>query len=102
MINRLLNARAVIIFYNDSIVNIEIKGNKRIVLRILAEPLPPVPSAATKSARRIADTRILSGNSLAIRKVGQLAKFFAGHVLFGRTVARLACNDLELRIDVYL
>jgi hypothetical protein len=47
LVDRILNDRAVVVLDDQPVVDPKIEWDERIVLRVLAQPLPPVPAAAT-------------------------------------------------------
>ena len=50
----------MVVLGDDAIVNVEIKWNERVLLRILAQPLPPIYTGATHGTRGIAQSSILA------------------------------------------
>lgn len=103
LIDGLLDARPVVVLDDDAIGYVEIKGHERLVLRIFAQPLPPVDAGAAHGTCRVAQPGVLAGNRLAVGDLAAGAKGrVARHVLVGGAVAGLAVQQPELGLDVDL
>jgi len=54
---------AVVVFHHDAILDVIIKGDEHLALRVLAEGLPPVPSRPTKILRGVGCASLVRNKS---------------------------------------